>query len=204
MSGVSGTIRLAALLSGGGRTLLNLLDAIERGDLDASVECVIASRPDAPGIARLQERGIDVAVIAGPDGPERDDAVSAAISAADADLVVLCGYLRYLRIDDDLQGRVLNIHPSLLPLHGGRGMYGDRVHAAVLAAGDPESGCTVHLVDEVYDQGPIIVQRRCAVMPEDTVQTLADRVFEHECIAYPLAIEMVARGGSVPKPTADS
>lgn len=182
--------RLAGLISGGGRTLLNLADAIDRGDLDAEIAVAISSRPDAPGVARLRARGITVAC------PPRDDheAISRILREADVDLVCLCGYLRWLRIDPWMRGRVINIHPSLLPRHGGHGMYGDRVHAAVLAAGDAESGCTVHVVDEQYDHGPTILQRRCPVEPGDDVASLAARVFAEECLAYPEAIALVASG----------
>ena len=182
--------RLAGLISGGGRTLLNLAAAIDRGDLDAEIAIAISSRPDAPGVARLRERGITVAC------PARDDheAISRILREADVDLVCLCGYLRWLRIDPWMRGRVINIHPSLLPRHGGHGMYGDRVHAAVLAAGDAESGCTVHVVDEQYDHGPTILQRRCPVEPGDDVASLAARVFREECRAYPEAITLVASG----------
>ncbi len=182
--------RIAAMLSGGGRTLLNLADAIDAGRLDADVALVVSSRPDAAGVVRAEARGLPVAC------PERDDhdAIDAALASADVDLVCLCGYLRWLRIPAWLRGRVVNIHPSLLPAHGGRGMYGDRVHAAVLAAGDAETGCTVHFVDEEYDHGPTILQRRCPVEPGDDVATLAARVFAEECVAYPEAIAAVLAG----------
>ncbi|MCA9297514.1 MAG: hypothetical protein KDA28_00525, partial [Phycisphaerales bacterium] len=111
----------------------------------------------------------------------------------DLDLVCLAGYLKFVEIPARWQGRVLNIHPSLLPRHGGAGMYGDRVHRAVLDAADHESGCTVHLCDGAYDQGRILVQRRCPVEPGDTPDTLAARVFELECEAYPEAIRRIRR-----------
>ena len=182
--------RLAGLISGGGRTLLNLAEAIDRGELEAEIAIAISSRPDAPGVARLRDRGIEVAC------PPRDehDRIAEILRDAEVDLICLCGYLRWLRIDPWMRGRVLNIHPSLLPRHGGHGMYGDRVHAAVLAAGYSESGCTVHFVDEQYDHGPTVLQRRCAVEPGDDVASLAARVFAEECLAYPEAISRVASG----------
>ncbi len=150
-------------------------------------------------MARLRERGLDVQVIdraAYPDGDARDDAITRCLTDAGTELVALCGYLRFFRVDPAWAGgRALNIHPALLPKFGGPGMYGDRVHAAVLAAGDPESGCTVHIVDDEYDHGPVVVQRRCPVRPGDDVDTLAARVFAEECLAYPEAIRIVAARG---------
>jgi phosphoribosylglycinamide formyltransferase-1 len=185
---MSEPIRLAALISGGGRTVLNLADRIDAGDLDAKVVLVIASREGIAGVERARARGLDVRVLTD------DDAIYAALREASVDLVCLCGYLRLLRIEPDFEGRIINIHPALLPDFGGPGMYGDRVHAAVLAAGWTESGCTVHLVDEQYDHGPVILQRRCPVLPDDDVDTLAARVFEQECVAYPEAIRRIAEG----------
>lgn len=183
-------LRIAALISGGGRTVLNLQDAIDAGDLPAQIITVISSSPRASGVARLRERGLHVAC------PPRDDhdAIHAALAAANVDLICLAGYLRLFRIDPAFEGRVINIHPALLPDFGGRGMYGDRVHAAVLAEGRTETGCTVHLVDDRYDHGPPLLQRRCPVRPDDDVPTLAARVFAEESIAYPEAIGRFARG----------
>lgn len=183
-------LRIAGLISGGGRTLLNLHDAIGRGELDAEIAVVIASRPDIAGVERIRAR--DVPVVC----PARDDhdAISAVLQDAAVDLICLCGYLRWLRIDSWMRGRVINIHPSLLPAHGGHGMFGNRVHTAVLAAGDAESGCTVHFVDEEYDHGPTILQRRCPVEPGDEVRTLAARVFAEERIAFPEVIRAIAGG----------
>lgn len=176
--------RMLAMLSGGGRTLLNLLDAIEDGRLHASIVGAIASRP-CPGVERAMARGVPTRVVRG------------VIPAADllaltrehrASWVVLCGYLQKIDLPAELQGHVVNIHPALLPKFGGPGMYGDRVHRAVLEAGEPESGCTVHLCDQGYDTGPIVLQARCPVRPGDTVESLAARVFELECRVYPRAL----------------
>jgi folate-dependent phosphoribosylglycinamide formyltransferase PurN len=106
----------------------------------------------------------------------------------------MAGFLQLLRIPDDFAGRVLNIHPALLPAFGGQGMYGRRVHKAVLAAGVKESGCTVHVADNEYDHGPIVLQRTVEVRPDDTPEALADRVFAAECEAYPEAIRLFAEG----------
>jgi len=194
----SAPLRLAAMISGGGRTVLNLQDAIERGTLpDVEIALVIASKSDAPGVERLRVRGLDVHGVQRRDFADdaaHHHAIARLIEGANVDLVCLCGYLRPFRVDPGWHGRVINIHPALLPRHGGKGYYGHKVHEAVLAAGDRESGCTVHFVDDEYDQGPVILQRRCPVLPGDTPDTLAARVFEQECIAYPEAINLMAQG----------
>ena len=116
------------------------------------------------------------------------------IDDAGADLVVLGGWLSLLRIPPAYAGRVINIHPALLPAFGGKGMYGRRVHAAVIEHGCKLSGCTVHLVDDQYDNGPIVLQRACPVLDDDTPETLAARVFEEEKVAYPEAIRLFQQG----------
>lgn len=183
--------RLVVLLSGGGRTLLNLLAAIEQGRLSAEIALVISSRRDAQGVSRARAAGLQVEVLRPRDFS--DGAAFAAeqtrrILAQRPDLVVMAGYLVHYPVPAALAGRILNIHPSLLPRHGGQGLYGERVHAAVLAAGERESGCTVHVVDDLYDHGPIVAQRRLPVLPGDSVESLAARVFEAECALYPQAI----------------
>jgi formyltetrahydrofolate-dependent phosphoribosylglycinamide formyltransferase len=181
--------RLGLLISGSGRTALNILDACERGHLDAGVALVVAHREEVEGVARCRARGLRVAVV--PTGPNLEDRIDACLEASSVDLVCLAGYLRRFRVDSRWTGRALNIHPSLLPRFGGAGMYGLRVHAAVLASGEPETGCTVHFADEEYDRGAIVATRRCAVEAGDTPETLAARVFREECVAYPEAIAAV-------------
>ena len=184
-------LRLAVLLSGGGRTLLNLLDAVARGELHATIPLVISSRRSAAGVARARARGLEVLVVRPRDYPDARafaQAQTAHLLAVRPDLVVMAGYLVHYPVPRELAGRILNIHPALLPRHGGRGMYGDRVHAAVLAAGERESGCTVHLVDDEYDHGPVLAQARVPVLPDDDVGALAARVFEAECATYPRVI----------------
>lgn len=186
--------RIAILISGGGRTALNIHTALSQGDLDADVAVVVAHREDAEGVARCRAAGLRVAVI--PPGEQFAERIDSVLDAAAVDLVCLAGYLRRFRVGERWKGRVLNIHPALLPEFGGHGMYGLRVHQAVLAAGRTESGCTVHEVDEEYDRGRIILARRCPVMAGDTPESLAARVFAEECIAYPQAIAiMLARQG---------
>jgi phosphoribosylglycinamide formyltransferase-1 len=183
---------LGILIGGGGRTAINLADAIDSGELDARIDVVIAPRADLPGVARCRQRGLPVRVI--EVAAQGHDAVTAALRDCGVDLVCLAGYLHYLEIDASLVGRVVNIHPALLPSFGGKGMYGLRVHRAVLAHGCKVSGCTVHFVNEVYDNGPIIIQKTCPVLDDDTPETLAARVFELECRAYPEAVGLIAAG----------
>jgi phosphoribosylglycinamide formyltransferase-1 len=179
--------RLGVLLSGGGRTLQNLLDRIADGRLAAEVACVLSDRAEAFGLERARRAGIPTLV-------ERDPTrIWDVLRAHRVELVVLAGYLRLLPIATDYAGRVLNIHPALLPKYGGKGFYGERVHRAVLASGDAESGCTVHLCDDVYDHGPVLAQRRVPVLPGDDAHALAERVFAAECEAYPEAIAKLAR-----------
>lgn len=191
---MSSRFKLACLISGGGRTMTNLADRIDDGMLDADVELVIASHPAIAGVEHAKAHGFDVRIAAPTDYAtegERHDDITRWISQADIDLVCLCGYLHLVRLDEPLQGRVINIHPALLPEFGGRGMYGKHVHRAVLAAGKMFSGCTVHFVDEQYDHGPMILQRTCPVKSDDDDETLAARVFEQECLAYPEAIRLI-------------
>ncbi len=190
-------LRLAGLVSGGGRTLVNIARRIEAGQLPARIELVIASRPDAPAIERAAGLGLEVRVATpagkGGDGA-RHDRISAWLLERGIDLVCLAGYLLWFRVDPPFTGRVMNIHPALLPDFGGRGMFGLRVHRAVLASGRKVTGCTVHFVDDQYDHGPIILQRTCPVLPGDDEHTLAARVFAEECLAYPEAIALFADG----------
>jgi len=176
--------RLLVMLSGSGRTLVNLARAIDEGGLDARIALVVASRP-CLGAQRARELGLPVRIVEGELSPE---ALLGLVREAKADLVALAGYLRRVPVPVELAGRIVNIHPALLPRFGGKGMYGLRVHQAVLDAGETESGCTVHLCDERYDTGPILLQKRCPVLPGDTAQTLADRVFALEQEAYPEAL----------------
>jgi formyltetrahydrofolate-dependent phosphoribosylglycinamide formyltransferase len=187
-------IRLAVLISGGGRTVLNLHREIQAAALPARIQVVVSSRADAPGVQRAKAAGLNTIVVERK-GLAADDfqrRISAVVGGAD--LVCMAGFLSLWHIPDVWSGRVINIHPALLPEFGGPGMYGHRVHEAVLAAGRNESGCTVHFCDNIYDHGPIILQRRVPVFPGDTPENLADRVFAAECIAYPEAIRLFAEG----------
>jgi len=188
---------LAVLISGSGTTLANLVDQIAAGKLLARIGVVIASRPGIAGIDRARNAGLPCQTITRKDYPDvesfsRD--VFARCQQAGAELICLAGWLSLLQIPPHWQGRVINIHPALLPGFGGKGMYGHHVHEAVLQSGAKQSGCTVHYATNEYDAGPIIVQRTCPVLPGDTPETLAQRVFAEEKIAYPQAIELYRQG----------
>lgn len=185
MSAASRQARLAVLLSGSGRTLLNLLEHIRSGSLPARVELVIGSR-ECLGAQRARDAGLTTRVMPGVIPAAT---LSTLLQEHRIDWVVLAGYLKLIQIPPAFAGRIVNIHPSLLPAFGGPGMYGDRVHDAVIRSGERTSGCTVHLVDEIYDHGRILLQKSCPVLPGDTPHSLADRVFALECVAYPEALK---------------
>src|SRR5690606_38963523 len=158
---------------------------------------VISSRGDVRGVQVAREAGIETHVITRRDAgtpEELSGQVKAIVDPHGIDLFALAGYLRQLDILPEWEWRILNIHPSLLPLFGGKGMYGGRVHEAVLASGMKVSGCTVHFVNQEYDAGPILLQRCVPVLPDDTPGTLGGRVFELECQLYPEAIRLIAGG----------
>ncbi|MBA4019260.1 MAG: phosphoribosylglycinamide formyltransferase [Pirellula sp.] len=191
------TLRVVVLISGGGTTLRNLLDQIDRRSLPLQVVGVVSSNPKARGLEYAKAASIATSV------HERrtfatDDAYSEAIfndiRHIGCDYVVMAGFLKFVPIPDDFALRVLNIHPGLIPAFCGHGMYGHHVHEAVLAYGAKLSGCTVHFVDNQYDHGPIILQRAVPVLDGDTPDALAARVFEAECEAYPEALRLLAAG----------
>jgi phosphoribosylglycinamide formyltransferase-1 len=189
---------LLVLLSGSGRTLENLLGVIERGELDAEVVGVGASR-ECLGAQKARARGIETRVFEGGIGGDELDAM---VEQTGADWVVLAGYLKLVPITDRVRGRVVNIHPALLPGFGGKGMHGQRVHEAVIEAfrrGEVrESGCTVHFADDAFDTGGIIAQKRCVIEESDTPETLAARVFELECECYPEALRALIEKSATP------
>jgi formyltetrahydrofolate-dependent phosphoribosylglycinamide formyltransferase len=190
------TVRLAVLLSGSGTTLQNFIDNISDGSLDATIGVVVSSRAKVLGIERARNAGLHVEVVERRkfETPEAfSEAVTQVLDRYEVDLVVLAGFLQKYLFPERYRGRVLNIHPGLLPKYGGLGMYGHHVHEAVLTAGETESGCTVHIADEEYDHGPIVLQKRVPVFPDDTPEALAARVFEAECEAYPEAVRIMAQ-----------
>ncbi len=190
------TLRIAVLISGGGRTLANFLSVQERGELPGRIELVVSNREEIPGNEIARRAGVPLVVVPsrGLSDAAFAERVYAALDAYRIDLVLFGGFLRRLPVRPDYRWRIMNIHPSLLPLFGGRGMYGERVHRAVLASGMKVSGCTVHFVTDELDSGPIILQACVPVEEDDTPETLAARVFAKECRIYPEAVRLYAAG----------
>ena len=189
-------LRIACTASGGGRTILNLLDAIESGELHAEIVHVIVDR-ECAAVERCAARGLPVELLPWTKGTTPEDWAARAwprIEETGSQLVCHAGFLRLLQVPDAWLYRVMNVHPALLPKFGGKGMWGNHVHRAVLASGDAESGCTVHFATNEYDAGPAIVQRRVPVEPGDTIESLAARVFAAECVAYPEAVRLYGAG----------
>jgi formyltetrahydrofolate-dependent phosphoribosylglycinamide formyltransferase len=167
-----------------------LVEAVRQGTIPgAEVSVVVAPSATSPALASAQELGVTVAVA------KSDDELVEAF--AECDVVCLAGYMRLVpaALIAAHPDRILNIHPALLPKFGGKGMYGHHVHEAVLAAGETESGCTVHFVNEQYDEGQILLQHRCPVLPDDTAESLAARVLQLEHRAYPEAVTKVLLAG---------
>ncbi len=189
--------RIAVLVSGGGRSLENLAERIRARTLDCEIALVLSNAADAGALQRAERLGIPRAVVPHREfrhAAEFSRRVFAEVERSGAELVVLAGFLRLLVIPDAWLGRVINIHPSLLPAFGGKGCWGHHVHEAVLARGVQFTGCTVHYVTNEYDAGPILLQRCLAVRPDDTADSLAARVFEEEKLALPEAIELHLSG----------
>jgi len=189
-------LRIAVAISGGGRTLANLLRVQQQGELPGRIELVVSNREQIPGNEIARQAGIPLVIVPSRGVPEATFAerVYAALDTYAIDLVLLGGFLRRLPVRPDYRWRIMNIHPSLLPLFGGRGMYGERVHRAVLESGMKVSGCTVHFVTDELDRGPIILQSCVPVEEDDTPETLAARVFAEECRLYPEAVRLFAAG----------
>ena len=195
----SNPLRLAVMISGGGTTLENLIDRIADSRLrHVRIAAVISSRSDVRGVEITRQAGIEPKIIRPGDFDSTaafSEAIADALDAAETDLVAMGGFLCLWRIPQRYVGRVLNVHPALLPEFGGRGMYGLNVHRAVLESGATESGCTVHLADDEYDHGPIVARRSVPVLPDDIPETLARRVGEAERELYPEVIQRVADDG---------
>ncbi len=186
---------VAVFLSGSGRTLANLIEYRDHHGLPIDLRLVISSRSNARGVKISQEAGIETLIIRRNDYPDPNGysaAMFAPLGKRKIEYVVMAGFLQHVLIPKAFENRVLNIHPSLLPAFGGQGMYGSRVHAAAIERGVKITGCTVHYVDNEYDHGPIVHQRACPVLADDTPDTLAARVFEQECLALPEAIRMIS------------
>ena len=191
-------IRLAVLLSGGGTTLQNFIDKIKEGKLSADIVVVISTRADAYGLTRAEKAGIPHFVIPSKEYKGKvgqfSDAVFSKLDDFKPDLVAMAGFMCLLRIPERYLGKVMNIHPALIPAFCGDKLYGNFVHEAVVAYGVKISGCTVHFADNRYDHGPVIIQRSVPVYAADTPDDVAKRVFSQECIAYPEAINLFAAG----------
>ncbi|MGI5831778.1 MAG: phosphoribosylglycinamide formyltransferase [Thermoguttaceae bacterium] len=189
---------IAVLISGTGRSLKNLIDKINAGELDADIRVVIASTSRAKGLQYAEKALIPIEIIERT-GYETAEEFSRAVfdrcTKAGVEYVIMAGYLQLLPIPQSFNNKVVNIHPSLIPSFCGKGFYGHRVHEAALDYGVKVSGCTVHFVNSDYDNGPVILQKTVPVLDNDTAETLNDRVFyEAECIAYPEAIQLLAEG----------
>jgi phosphoribosylglycinamide formyltransferase-1 len=186
-------MRIAVAVSGRGSNLDALLRALGP-DAPAAIVLVVSDRPGAPALTLAQEHGIEPIVLSDP-GDSREWLES--FRKQQVELVVLAGYLKLVPqpVIAAYRGRIINIHPALLPAFGGKGMYGRRVHEAVLASGATETGATVHLVDEVYDHGPVLAQMTVPVRPGDSAETLAARVLEVEHRILPAAVLAAARAG---------
>ncbi len=189
--------KVAVLLSGSGTTLQNLIDHIDRGELDVTIACVISSRKKAFGLERARKHGIPAIAVHRKGYEDLSDFnrdIWGAIREHEADLVVFAGFMSLLDIPEDYLGRIMNIHPALIPAFCGTGMYGHHVHEAVLAYGAKLTGVTVHFADAEYDHGPIILQEPVPVLEDDTPDTLAERVMAKEREVYPRAIQLFAQG----------
>ena len=190
-------MRIAVFLSGKGSNLLSILDAIEAGKLNATVSLIVSNRPDAGGLEVGRSRGIPGVVFdraSYEDGERFGADMLQRLDEEKIDIIVLAGYLRKIppTVLRAFRKRVVNIHPALLPKFGGKGMYGHFVHEAVIAAGESESGATVHYVDEIYDHGEIIARRACPVLPGDSPEDLAARVLIIEHQLYPEVLQSLS------------
>lgn len=192
-------LRIGFLASHNGSNMQAIVDAIKRGELDAIPAVVISNNSNAFVLERARREGIPAYHISSkqyPNEDELDQAILDTLLKHNVNIVCLAGYMKKVgpKVLNHFKNRVLNIHPALLPKFGGKGMYGRFVHEAVLQAGETQSGCTVHLVDEVYDHGKILGQKVVPVYPHDTIETLAERVLEQEHKLYPEILQKIAKG----------
>lgn len=194
---ITSPLKIGFLASGNGSSARAIIDAIQSGKLAAEARLLVSNRKDAPALHFARQAGIPTACIPTKGDPDAADARLAEVMRAhDVELIVLSGYLRQLggRTLGAYRGRIINIHPSALPAFGGQGMYGRRVHDAVIAAGAAESGITIHLVEEEYDRGPLLAQRRVPVAPGDTPETLEQRVTSLEPAFFVETLQRIASG----------
>ena len=192
-------LRLGFLASHGGSNVQAIVDACRAGELHAEPRVAISNNSGSEVLRRAAREGVPGFHLSSRTHPrpgDLDEAIEGVLAAHGVDLVVLGGYMRMLgpRVLGRYRGRVLNVHPALLPAYGGRGMYGERVHVAVLAAGERVTGVTVHLVDEEYDKGLIVAQAEVPVLEGDTVESLRLRVLRREHELYPETLQRIATG----------
>lgn len=190
-------LRLGVLLSGSGTTLQNIIDTGAAGELPAEVSVVVSSREDAYGLVRARKAGVPAFTISRRQYRSVDDhsrAITGILDKHEPDLVLFAGYMLLYRVPLHFEGRIMNIHPALIPAFCGKGRYGHFVHEAVVESGVRVTGCTVHFVDDKYDNGPIILQRLVPVLSGDSADSLAEKVMAEERIAYPEAIRLFAEG----------
>jgi len=190
-------INLGVLISGSGNTLQNFIDQIEQGKLIATIQVAISSKPNAAGLDKARKHGTPTAVVPYSNYKNVDtfsQAITTELDKYPIDLITLAGFVHFYKIPEKYKGKVMNIHPGLIPAFCGHHYYGNKVHEAVINYGAKVSGCTVHFADNVYDNGPIIIQRTVPVLEDDTPESLAARVFREECEAYPEAIRLFAAG----------
>lgn len=192
-------LRIGFLASHNGSNMQAIIDAIKRGDLDAVPAVVISNNSNAYALERARKEGIPayhLSIKQFNSEDELDQAILDTLVKHNVNIVCLAGYMKKIghRVLSYYKNRILNIHPALLPKFSGKGMYGKFVHEAVLKAGETQSGCTVHIVDEIYDHGRILGQKVVPVYPDDTVETLSARVLEKEHILYPEILQKIAKG----------
>lgn len=191
-------LKLAVFASGGGSNFQSILDAVGRDELDLDVVLLLTDRPSAGAIERAEESGLPTVVIHPQDFHSADDYASRLAEVLhdhDANFIALAGYLKKIPVEiiRMFKNRIINIHPALLPAFGGKGMYGRRVHEAVVEYGVHWTGATVHIVDEEYDTGPIVLQEAVPVFPDDSPEDVAERVLEVEHRLYPAALRFYAQ-----------
>ena len=192
-------LALGVLASHGGTNLQAIIDSCRSGAIDAEVRVVISNNSRSLALERARRANIPASHLSSSTHPTPDlldEAITETLHRHGVQVVALAGYMKMLgtRTLDAYRSRILNVHPALLPKFGGQGMYGERVHEAVLASGERVSGVTVHLVDEVYDHGPVVAQTQVPVLPDDTPGALAAKVLEQEHILYPETIQRIATG----------
>ncbi|MEE9441322.1 MAG: phosphoribosylglycinamide formyltransferase [candidate division Zixibacteria bacterium] len=189
-------VRLAVFVSGGGSNLQSIMDNCSAGNIDAEVVLVLSNKKKAYGLVRASEAGIDTVVYKRKkfsNGNEADEFLLNLLDEYRIDIIVLAGYLKMIAppVIDKYRGRIVNIHPGTLPKYGGKGMFGSRVHKAVIEAGEKETAVTIHYVDEIYDHGQIMAERKIPVLPDDTPDELAARVLKVEHELYPEVIKFL-------------